>query len=57
MKLGVQHWVLEYYQFFSNDDPGLTLTIFMAGSDLFPNASALVKAYAPLSAHVFPSLF
>ena len=26
---------------FLYDDPGLTLTIFMTGSDLFPNASAL----------------
>ena len=42
---------------FSYDDPGLTLTIFMTGSDLFPNASDLVKAYTALSANVFPSLF
>ena len=26
LKLGMQHWVLEYYQVCSNDDPGLTLT-------------------------------
>ena len=26
LKLGMQHWVLEYYQVYSNDDPGLTLT-------------------------------
>ena len=26
LKVGMQYWVLEYYQFFSNDDPGLTLT-------------------------------
>ena len=25
---------------FSDDDPGLTLTIFMTGSNLFPNASS-----------------
>ena len=25
--------------FFSNDNPGLTLTIFMTGSNLFPDAS------------------
>ena len=42
---------------FSYDDPGLTLTIFMTGSNLFPNASAWVKAYTALSADVFPSLF
>ena len=29
---------------FSYDDPGLTLTIFMTGSNLFLNASAWVKA-------------
>ena len=42
---------------FSYDDLGLTLIIFMTGSDLFPNASAWVKAYTALSANVFPSLF
>ena len=42
---------------FSYDDPGLTLTIFMTGSDLFPSASAWVKAYTAFSAYVFPSLF
>ena len=25
LKVGVQHWVLEYYQVCSNNDPGLTL--------------------------------
>ena len=42
---------------FSNDDPVLTLTIFMTGSNLFPYASVCVTAYTALSAHVFPSLF
>ena len=42
---------------FSYDDPGLTLTIFMTGSNLFLNASVWVKAYIALSALVFPSLF
>ena len=42
---------------FSYDDPGLIMTIFMTGSNLFPNASAWVKAYIALSANVFPSLF
>ena len=37
---------------FSYDDPGLTLTIFMTGSNLFPNASAWVKAYTALSANI-----
>ena len=38
---------------FSYGDLGLTLTIFMTGSDLFPNASAWVKAYTVLSASLF----
>ena len=38
LKLGMQHWVLEYYQICSNDDPGLTLTYFMARSNLVPYA-------------------
>ena len=38
LKLVMQHWVLEYYQVCSNDDPGLTLTYFMARSNLVPYA-------------------
>ena len=38
LKLGMQHRVLEYYQVYSNDDPGLTLTYFMARSNLVPYA-------------------
>ena len=38
LKLGMQHWVLKYYQFYSNDDPGLTLTYFAARSNLVPYA-------------------
>ena len=34
LKLGLQHWVLKYYQTTSNDDPGLTLTYFTARSNL-----------------------
>ena len=34
LKVGMQHWVLEYYQFCSNDNPGMTLTNFMARSNL-----------------------
>ena len=45
LKLGIQHWVLKFYQICSKDDTGLTLTIFMTWSNLFPNASAWVKAY------------
>ena len=42
---------------FSYDDLGLTLTILLTGSNLFPNASAWVKAYTTLSTILFPSLF
>ena len=38
LKLGMQHRVLEYYQVYSNDDPGLTLTYFTARSNLVPYA-------------------
>ena len=38
LKLSMQHWVLEYYQIYSNDDPGLTLTYFTAMSNLVPYA-------------------
>ena len=33
LKVDMQHWVLEYYQICSNDESGLTLTYFMAGSN------------------------
>ena len=36
LKHGMQHWVLEYYQVCSNDDPGLTLTYFTARSNWVP---------------------
>ena len=38
LKLGMQHWVLEYYKICSNDDPGLTLTYFTARSNVVPCA-------------------
>ena len=31
LKLGMQHWVLKYYQVCSNNDPVLALTYFMQG--------------------------
>ena len=37
LKLCMHHWVLEYYQSYSND-PGLTLTYFTARSNLVPYA-------------------
>ena len=36
LKLGTQHWVHEYYQICSNDDPRLILTYFTARSNLVP---------------------
>ena len=38
LKVGMHHWVLEYYQVCSNDDPGLTLTYIMTWSSLVPYA-------------------
>ena len=38
LKLGMQHWVDKYYQIYSNDDPGLSLTYFTAMSNLVPYA-------------------
>ena len=34
----MHHWVREYYQVCSNDDPGLTLSYFTARSNLVPYA-------------------
>ena len=34
LKLGMQHWVLEYYQVSSSDDSGMTLTYFTARSNV-----------------------
>ena len=38
LKVGLQLGVLEYYQIVQIDDPELTLTYFMARSDLVPYA-------------------
>ena len=38
LKVDMQHRVLKYYQVYSNDDPGLTLTYFMARSILVTHA-------------------
>ena len=38
LKVGMQHRVLKYFQICSNDDPELTLTYFMARSNLIPYA-------------------
>ena len=34
LKLGMQHRVLKFYQACSNDDPGLTMTVLSARSNL-----------------------
>ena len=38
LKLCMQHRVLKYYQAYSNDDTGLTVTCFTARSNLVPYA-------------------
>ena len=38
LEVDMRHSILEYYQIYSNDDPGLTLTYFMARSNLVPYA-------------------
>ena len=38
LKLGMQHPVHDYYQVYSNDDPGYTLTYFTTRSNLVPYA-------------------
>ena len=38
LKLGMQHWVYEYYQVCSNDYPELPLTYFTARLNLVPYA-------------------
>ena len=42
LKLGMQHWVLEYYQVCLNDDPGLTWTYFTARSTFVSCALELI---------------
>ena len=44
MKIGMQHWVLEYYKVRSNDIPGMTLTCVMPRSNLVPYAFIFEKA-------------
>ena len=43
LKVGMQHWVLEYYQVCTNGDPGMTLTYFMEMSNLDPYAAVWEK--------------
>ena len=38
LKLGMQHQVLEYYQVYSNNDPGLTMIYCTARSNVIPYA-------------------
>ena len=37
LKVDMQHWVRQYYQIYSNDAPGLTLTYFTAWSTAWSN--------------------
>ena len=46
LKVCMRHRVLKYYQICSNDDPGLTLTYFMARSNLVPYAFVWEKVEA-----------
>ena len=46
LKLGKQHQVLKYYQVCSNDESGLTLTYFIARSNLVPYAFVWEKGKA-----------
>ena len=46
LKLDIQHRVLKYYQVYSNDDTGLTLTYFGARSNLVPYAFIWEKGKA-----------
>ena len=43
LKLNLHHWVLKYYQIYSNDGAVLTLTYFMARSNLVPCAFVCEK--------------
>ena len=52
-----RHQILKHYQIYSNSDTGLTMTIFMTWSHLFPNASAWVKAYTAYDHVYFISMF
>ena len=38
LKVGMQHWVLKYYQVWSSDYLGMTLTYFTARLNLVPYA-------------------
>ena len=53
LKLGMQHWVLKYYQVCSNDDPGLTLTYFTARLNMVPYAFVWKK----VNQWIFQELF
>ena len=52
LKLGMQHWVLQYYQVCSND-PGLTLSYFMARLNLVHYAFVWEKGKTTFSNFFF----
>ena len=41
LKVDMQHWVLEYYQVYSNNDPGMTLIYFTARSTMLLNGKTV----------------
>ena len=56
MKIGMQHWVLEYYQVRSNDVPGMTLTCFMPRSNLVPYGQTLAGYKAGVRCFLEPPM-
>ena len=56
LKLNLHHWVLKYYQVYSNDDTVLTLTYFMARSNLVPYAFVWEKGKTMDFSKIFCSL-
>ena len=44
LNIGMLHRVLKYFQVYSNDDPGLTLTYFTVRSNLVPYAFVWEKS-------------
>ena len=53
LKLGMHDRVLEYYQVWSNDYTGMTLTYFTARSNLVPYAFTLEKGKTDFSETIF----
>ena len=56
LKVGMQHQVLEYYKVCSNDDPGVSLTHFVARSTLVPYAFVTVLYGKKVKQWIFQKL-